>query len=640
MASIKVINLNNGRKLDFGYITNLWGLNGWNPIETQVPTGLRVKDYQAECWEKYDTHLFSAISTLNGNHYNTANAANAALDNVASYLLDNAVWIVGDLYTGGWFFASEPNTDTIILYSFYGLFEVTEVLTQTKFYEYIFSSTTVPFTCHANNNQSNPITDNKLYFFNYSDTARNAPINHVCNSRYEIRIVDSRCIGVYRGDDVETALDRWEQTQWYVDLDSNSLFEGAYLYNYTDDELDSGSPHPWKRWEQNRVVPNIQFFVGYDWEQDPNYNGELIGGYVPIDKNPNVDDSDSPSGGDSEGGSGGYGDQDGHSDEIDSGSTPPSTFLDCGVARIYIPTQQQMQNFTRFLFNDITQSLVDQLKKMWSNPLDYIGNVAVCHIAGLTATGTAAVSFGGINSGINSDYINTAFHDFSYICHVHEHWKDAFDYSNYTKIKIYIPYCGIYDLNVDEVMSEDTTIRVKYRVDIMSGMCVAFVKITKNQHDVHFEPLDSEVYQFNGNVFLPLSLTATDWRNTYQSLLAIAGGMIAPSPSSVAGMASSIMGQKVNVQHSGSIGTNFGYLGQQTPFLIIERPSKSEPNYNKNYNYATNYGYPLNKQRPLSGLKGFVKVAPDTMWSNNIHATNDELMELKDLLENKGIWIS
>lgn len=637
MSSFRSLNFNNGQSVNLGFITSFWGLSGYNPIETQRPTGLNVNKLKTTIQNKYSSDVPSAISVIDNTTYESFNAANTALDAVADALLNNVYWLYGDLYTGGCFMWSPSGSDTVQFVNFYGLYHVQDPI-QGENYSYKCSSLNVPFRIHANNDNELPIIDNVLYFFNANDTSPDAPTNHVMDSEHQLRVVDSRSLGVYQGSDVKTQdtplPERWEQTQWYVSIDSTSMFEVAYLGNYTDDDLTNITPHPWKRWKQNRVVPNLQFFTGTTVA-----NGELVGGYVPIEESSAVTyPDDDPSGGDSGGPSGGDGSQDGVGDDVGLGDTPSSNFLETGISRIYLPTQAQMTAFSNYLFSTISQSAIDQLKKMWSNPLDYIENLGVCRLKGLSAYGTNNISFGGVDSGVSCNYTKTAFYDFSYSRNIAEHWNNAFDYSNYTKLKIYIPYCGIYDLNIDEFMMDSKyggcTITVQYRIDIMSGMCIATVSSRKAQYDTHYTNLNSMLYQFNGNIFLPLSLTATDWRNTYNSVLSIAGGMIAPSPATAVGMANDIMGQKVNVQHAGSIGTNFGYMGKQKPFLIIERPSKSEPTDYKNY-----FGYPSNKLINMKDIPNdtYIKVSKNTMWTSKIRCTEGEMSEIKELMEG-GVW--
>ena len=640
--SFRCLNFNNGQSVNLGFITKFWGLDGYSPIETIRPTGLNLNKLKNKIQELYDASVPSAVSViLNSSNYSSMTEAMTALDAVSGALLDHVYWLTGSLYEGGIFLYSAPGSNSLAMCNFYGLYKVEAM--PNDYYIFRGGNISLSFRVNANNDPNQPLIDNVLYFFNMNDTPQDAPEpNHVFSSELMIGLMDCRSLGVYGGFDikVQELPERWQQGQGYVPLYTTAEWESMYLHYYTEQALNSNIDHPWERWAQNRVVPNMQFVMGQEESA-----GELVGGFIPIEKSQNVTyDDDDPSGGDAGGPPGGDGDKDGTNTDIDTGEVPSSNFLETGISRIYLPDQTAMTAFCQYVFSDITQSAIDQLKKMWSNPLDYVENLAVCRLAGIPSSGVNHISFGGIDSGVSSSYTVKAFHEFDYECDISEFWRSALDYANYTKIKIMIPYCGLYDLNTDEFMMDSQKggckVTLRYRVDLMSGMCVAMVRPSRVQYDIDHDNLNSFLYQFNGNIYLPLSLTATDWRNTYQSVLGIAGGMIAPSPTTAMGMASDIMGQKVNVQHSGSIGTNFGYMGIQTPYIIIERPTKSEPKLNNSYSYRTNYGYPSNKLLKVSQLSGFVKARKGSFWCQNLHATDDERKEIIELFENEGVWVS
>jgi hypothetical protein len=640
MASFRCLNFNNGQSVNLGFLTKFWGLSGYSPIETIRPTGLNLNKLKSKIQEIYDADVPGAISHLNGGNFSSVTEAMENLETYSDTLLSNVYWLTGSLYEGGIYMYSAPNSNTVAMNYFHGLFYVEGI--PRGYYTFRSSTSTFSFRVYPNNDSTKPLIDNVIYFFNVNSTTQDAPaVNHVYDSEHMLWILECTSLGVWGGLDIKVMElpERWEQSQGYIPLYTPAEWGAAYLVNYTEDPLNGNMPHPWERWMQYRSVPNRQFTVGLD-----DTAGELVGGYIPIENSNSITyDDDDPSGGDAGGPSGGDGDKDGTGTDIDTGEVPSSNFLQTGISRIYLPDQTAMTAFCHYVFSDITQSAIDQLKKMWSNPLDYVENLAVCRLAGIPSSGVNNISFGGIDSGVSSSYTVNAFHQFDYECDISEFWRSALDYANYTKLKIMIPYCGLYDLNTDEFMMDSNNggckVTLRYRVDLMSGMCVAMVRPSRVQYDINHNNLNSFLYQFNGNIYLPLSLTATDWRNTYQSVLGIAGGMIAPSPTTAMGMASDIMGQKVNVQHSGSIGTNFGYMGIQEPYIIIERPTKSEPKLNNSYSYRTNYGYPSNKLLKVSQLSGFVKARKGSFWCQNLHATDDERKEIIALFENEGVWL-
>ena len=84
-------------------------------------------------------------------------------------------------------------------------------------------------------------------------------------------------------------------------------------------------------------------------------------------------------------------------------------------------------------------------------------------------------------------------------------------------------------------------INVNYLIDLLSGSCIARVKISRSVRAT--APQDSRVndviYEFQGNVYLSMPISSTDWRGTYQALVGLAGGIVqgATSKNPIVGMA-------------------------------------------------------------------------------------------------------
>lgn len=363
------------------------------------------------------------------------------------------------------------------------------------------------------------------------------------------------------------------------------------------------------------------YFIRIDRPYVENTNA-FGGESVVIDEEGNPYEVVDPSGG-SGGIGGGGGPQDRYSQDTLPEGHPNITLLNSGFVKLYNPNYAQLQNFAHFLFADITDEMSIIFKRMISNPLDYIIALNMIHIPLTTGT-TEEIGFCGIGSNVSAKVVTEQYYEIEYRLDIREFWNTALDYSNYTKCKIYIPYCGIYDINIDEIMNG--TLWLRYVVDVVSGSVVAFVGTRRTQKDGTV--LRATLYQYNGNCILAMPVSSTNWQNTFSSILNIASMAIAPSPSSVAGMANNIMGQKATVQKSGSISANFGYLGKQTPYIILERPELSIP-----VNYGRHEGYPANHKRKLSEVHGYTEIKADTLIANGFTGTSEELDLLKQALQ-------
>ena len=262
------------------------------------------------------------------------------------------------------------------------------------------------------------------------------------------------------------------------------------------------------------------------------------------------------------------------------------------------------------------------------NPIDYVLALNMIHIP-LTTTNPADIGFCGISSGVSASVVTQQYYQIEYQVEVSEFWNTALDYSSYTKCKVYVPYCGIYEISIDEI--QNGMLWLRYVVDVVSGSVVAFLGTKRVQKDG--TRLRATLAQYNGNCILSMPVSSTNWQNIFSSVLNIANMAIAPSPSSVAGMAQDIMSQKVSVQKSGSLAANFGYLGKQTPYIILERPELSIP-----VDYGHYEGYPANHKRKLSEVHGYTEVKENTLIYNKFSGTDEEMEMLKSVLEN-GVYL-
>ena len=112
---------------------------------------------------------------------------------------------------------------------------------------------------------------------------------------------------------------------------------------------------------------------------------------------------------------------------------------------------------------------------------------------------------------------------------------------------------------------------------------------------------------------------------------AIAGAATG-NPIALLGAGASILNTHLDVQHSGSIGSNAGAMGIRKPYLIITRKSAYEA-----AGYGAFYGYPANKTVVLGICKGFTRV-------KSIHveialSTANEKLEIDTLLR-EGVIIN
>lgn len=243
---------------------------------------------------------------------------------------------------------------------------------------------------------------------------------------------------------------------------------------------------------------------------------------------------------------------------------------------------------------------------------------------------------------------------------IEEYWGNCCDYNPYTKIGIFLPFCGFYDLDTDDVMGK--TLNVSYRVDIMSGACLATIKVD-----------GSIMYQYSGTCSAQIPLNSSSYDEFFKSMIELGtatatggAGLLAAgasyntalersvnmsdknsfmanammdeadahydmakvnTASSLANSTvSNIIGSKAIYKHAGALGSSVGFLGVRKPYLIIKRPYQQIPDM-----YGKFHGYPCFTKANLNDLTGYTVV--DDIRLNIPDATVDEILECEKLLK-------
>lgn len=277
----------------------------------------------------------------------------------------------------------------------------------------------------------------------------------------------------------------------------------------------------------------------------------------------------------------------------------------------------------------------DSILKWFSNPIQAI---TACYMLPYPAhaAGTGSITVLGMPTGVSaykaeqweqynlgSVYINTRYGD----CFL--------DYAPQTRVSMYLPFCGVKQLNADDVIGHN--VGVVYHLDNISGACVAYITI------------DAKVrYTFTGSCAIGIPISQSNWGQTYIAAAtaaagALAGGMGAAGAAiqqgesalgiGMSAAAGAVQGggglsafeSKPTVSRSGNFSGAGSALGVPHPFLIIERPDKSKIGDPKSI-----IGITSSRVLPLGSLKGFNSISQCHL--HGIDATMSELEEIERLL--------
>lgn len=244
---------------------------------------------------------------------------------------------------------------------------------------------------------------------------------------------------------------------------------------------------------------------------------------------------------------------------------------------------------------------------------------------------------------------------------VPEFYGNYLDYSPYSQAYIYLPFIGINEVSIDDIVGH--AVNIRYRVDSYSGSCIAMIFVAKDGYQ-------NLCYQFAGScsVEVPMSggsqaaikagmmqaeayaraqvasaaLSAASQIGTGIASGNVAGivmGALGGLGTAAAGMyganqsvEAARVANKSSVQHSGQFGASHGAMGQKVPFFIIRNPIQV-----KVVNYNDDYGFPAHKRVIIGGCTGYLRVREVNVVS--AHATDDEKAAIEALLKN-GVYVS
>ena len=309
---------------------------------------------------------------------------------------------------------------------------------------------------------------------------------------------------------------------------------------------------------------------------------------------------------------------------------PTVNALGAGFLSLYSPSATLLNLFASELYSD---NILDIIHNYFSNVADMIAGLAIVPFF-VPITGFSKHRVGLFRTSMAFPIVADQFIDVE--CgsiEVSKYYNSFLDYAPNTRLFLWLPYCGYQELNADEVMGQ--TLTVKYRCDILSGACIAFVMIGSGSDPTY--SVGRVIAQFTGNCMTQVPAAAASYDSMVSSAINIltgavgiaAGGAVgaagagaatsgaaaaAPSATAgaigaqvglgVAGTASNvIMGMKPTVARNGTPGSSAGYMGVQKPYLIKIVPrSAIAPNHIQLQGYPSNYG------GTLASLTGYCEI--------------------------------
>lgn len=307
-----------------------------------------------------------------------------------------------------------------------------------------------------------------------------------------------------------------------------------------------------------------------------------------------------------------------------------------GLVHVYNPTPAELKAFGQWLWVTYADATID---KIWNNPFDGVMGAFELY-ATPAISGRDNIRSGFLVCPTEADLVEPRY--ISINCGsivVPEYYGNYLDYAPYSKAYAYLPFIGIVELEVDDIVGHG--VNITYYIDTYNGSCIAMITVAKPGYE-------NTIYQFSGNcaVDIPLSggsqaalkagaISAS--ANAIGSIIsgAMHGGYIGAAAGLVSGVAGGIahmVSQKSTVQHSGTFGASYGAMGIKKPYLIIRRPiQKKVMNYNKDY------GFPAHKFVTIGACTGYLRVREVNVISPL--ATDEEKARIEEMLK-EGVYVT
>ena len=322
---------------------------------------------------------------------------------------------------------------------------------------------------------------------------------------------------------------------------------------------------------------------------------------------------------------GGIGNFDTSSESINIPGLPATTAVSTGFLTLFNPSTTNLRDLASYMWANPLFDL-SAWRKIFADPMGAILGLSIVPVT-VPTSGTAEVTVGNIPTGIEMPLVSSQYVvvDCGSI-QVKEFWGGYLDYSPYTKAEIYLPYCGIHAIDIDDIMGK--TVNVVYHIDILSGACCVYVKCDT-----------AILYTFIGQCSSSIPITGDNWTNVINGVLSAAvsvGSMVATggatAPMALPQLASTVTNSlKPSIEKSGAMGGTGGLLAYQYPYLIITRPRQALPENQNKF-----MGYPSFVTAKLETLRGYTEV--EQVHLENINATDSELKEIETLLKNGVIF--
>lgn len=361
---------------------------------------------------------------------------------------------------------------------------------------------------------------------------------------------------------------------------------------------------------------------------------------------------------------GGFGNADYSNDDTDYSGLPSLSSSQVGFCSLYKMNQQQMADLADYLWGLSTGTIATFLP-IFSNPMDCIIAVGIVPVEPEVESQQDLIKVGNLTTTVWGYRITKQYDeiDMGEVEIGKGMFTNSFmDYSPYTKVELYLPYIGNVSLDTDEVM--DSTIGVKYKFDLLSGSCVAEVKVTKTYNYKNEDHVHSNIlYRYSGNFLANIPVNGENFAQMFNAVIGAVAMGINAAGNYKTGIASADMAKsadvssarsdaaslhrsaaafngvgatsamKPSIQRAGNVSSVCGFLAKQKPEIVLKLPKIASIGDNQGHEV----GYPRYGEYTIAELEGYSSIM--MIHLKNIPCTDTERNMIENNL-NSGVIFS
>lgn len=325
----------------------------------------------------------------------------------------------------------------------------------------------------------------------------------------------------------------------------------------------------------------------------------------------------------------GIDDYDDPDDEIPSpDETAPGGYdLESVLTKTYKTDAIQMQELGKYLWGT---SFIADIKLVNNNPIENLVGCKRMPVS-IPAGDFENIVMGNVTTTANGQIVNNIpIIDVGSVRY-EGYYKNFLDYSPYTRLILFLPFCGFTELDPSVVTGK--TLSVKYAIDVVLGKCRAMLFVD-----------DAYYASFDGNFGVDIPITSSNRAQVDAGLVAsgisaLAQVGMAPATNvattavsaTMGGIESAVAAQYHSVR-AGSYSSTCAWQETRTCFMIADIPTCQYPS-----SYAHDKGYPCQLTRSLSTMRGFT-ICNSDIDMRGFRCTEEEINMIREILTT-GIYL-